>query len=138
MMPERDRVGPLRWNALFPVRLESADAIHGFREVAFEADGAVVHIDVGGRFLVGDCADELREPVLCEPCLDVRRPPHSEHHYPVAALIEQLKKLASPWTRRVEEVRAFPSVEGIQHAVEIYADNRLLFLIHGSLHRIAA
>ena len=56
----------------------------------------------------------------------------------VDPLIEQLKKLASPWTRRVEEVRASPSVEGIQHAVEIYADNRLLFLIHGSLHRIAA
>jgi hypothetical protein len=117
------------------MRLELTQLLERAREVSVKADGAVVDVGEGGGLLVGDHPDVLGEAPFGEPAFDVRTPADSEDDHAVAFAIELLEELARARTRRVEEVGAFPAVERVQDAVEVYANERLVVVVPGSVRR---
>ncbi len=114
---------------------EAPDLREGGVEVAAEANGAIIEINVRRRLPVGHFGDEPPQTMLDEPLLDVLFPADGENDNAIALLDERSQKFFGPGTRRMKIARALPTVEKVEDAVEIDADNQRVR--HGPMRRSA-
>src|SRR5215203_92391 len=115
---------------LLPVRPELPDLLQGRREVAPEAHGPVVHEDMGGGLAVRHLGDPAVEAMLGEPGAGVVAPAGGEDDNPETPFVEVPQEVAGPGPRWVPVLLVLPAGVGVEHTVEVDADDRT-GIVHG-------
>jgi hypothetical protein len=118
------------------VRPEAQDLLQCLPEIPLEADGAVVHEDVGGGLPVRHLGDPAIEAVLGEPGAGVVLPASGEDDHPEPPLVQRPQEVLGPLPRRVPVLLVLPAGVAVEHAVEVDADDGArigLRLAHGGI-----
>jgi hypothetical protein len=108
------------------MRPEPHDLLQRRREITPEADRPVVHEDVGGGLAVGDLGDPAGQAVGLQPGSRVVRPAGGEDDHAEALLAERVEEVFGARARWIPVVGPAPAGVGVQHAVQVDADDGLV------------
>src|SRR5438128_111097 len=114
------RVMSLSW---LPVRFELSNLLERVLKVATKTYRPIVDEHVRWRLFSGHRGDEREQVMLPEPSANLCVVPGREYDHVETTLGERAQELLGAGTRCVPVIGVLPPSVGVEHAIEIHADN---------------